>query len=305
LEAAFSSASLPGILSNVANKVLLEGFLQMDDTWKKIVKIASVNNFQQHLRYRMNGAFKFEKVGKDGELKHGEVSEQQFSQQVGTYGAMFALTRQMIIDDDLGAFTDIPRAIGIGGADAISDAVWSCLLSNPNQKDGKAFFSADHKNIVTGSDTDLDIKGLTNAELEFSKQERSKGRPLGIPAKILLVPASLKVAAEMLMKSLTVNETTTVNNPKPIVNPHAGKYEVVSTPYLSSAAFTGHSATAWYLFADPLRLAAIEVAFLGGQDRPTVERADADFNTLGVQFRGYIDFGVKEQDWRGALKVSG
>lgn len=107
------------------------------------------------------------------------------------------------------------------------------------------------------------------------------------------------------MKSLTLNETTAVDEPKPTVNPHAGKYEVVSSPYLSSAAFPGNSSTAWYLFADPLRLAALEVAFLGGQDRPTVERADADFNILGVQFRGYIDFGVKEQDWRGALKIAG
>ena len=40
-------------------------------------------------------------------------------------------------------------------------------------------------------------------------------------------------------------------------------------------------------------------------DRPTIERADADFNTLGIQFRGYIDFGVREQDWRGALKATG
>jgi hypothetical protein len=134
LEAAFSSVSLPGILSNVANKVLLEGFLQMDDTWKKIVKTASVNNFQEHVRFRMNGSFKFEKVGQDGELKHGSVSEQQFSQQIGTHGLMFALTRQMIINDDLGAFTDIPRAIGIGAADAISDAVWTCLLANAKQK---------------------------------------------------------------------------------------------------------------------------------------------------------------------------
>jgi hypothetical protein len=305
LEAAFSSASLPGILSNVANKVLLEGFLQMDDTWKKIVKIASVNNFQQHVRFRMNGSFKFEKVGQDGELKHGEVSEQQFSQQIGTHGTMFALTRQMIIDDDLGAFMDIPRGIGIGAADAISDAVWTCLLANAAQKDGKAFFSAEHKNIVTDATVNLDVNGLTKTELEFSKQERSEGRPLGIPAKILLVPSSLKVAAEMLMKSLTLNETTNSNEPKPVINPHAGKYEVVSTPYLSSAAFKGNSATAWYLFADPLRLPALEVAFLGGQDRPTVERADADFNILGVQFRGYIDFGVKEQDWRGALKIAG
>ena len=303
LEAAFSTVTLPGILSNIANKVLLEGFLQMDDTWKQVVKIASVNNFQSHTRYRMNGAFKFEKVGKDGELKHGEISEEQFTQQIGTHGIMFALTRQMIIDDDLGAFTDIPRAIGIGAADAISDAVWTCLLANGAQKDGHKFFSAEHKNLINDVKVTLSVDGLTAAELTFSQQERSPGRVLGIPAKILLVPAALKVAAETLMKSLTLNETTEKDKPKPIVNPHAGKFEVVSTPYLSSPAFPGNSTTSWYLFADPLRMAALEVAFLGGQDRPTVERADADFNILGVQFRGYIDFGVKEQDWRGALLV--
>jgi hypothetical protein len=149
---------------------------------------------------------------------------------------------------------------------------------------------------LNNGETSLSIDGLTAAELAFSKQERSAGRALGIPAKILLVPSSLKVAAETLMKSLTVQVTTEKNKTEPTINPHAGKYEVVSTPYLSSAAFPGNSATAWYLFADPLRLAALEVAFLGGQNRPTVERADADFNILGVQFRGYIDFGVKEQD---------
>ena len=127
LEAAFSSASLPGILSNVANKVLLEGFLTMDDTWKKIVKIASVNNFQTHQRYRMNGAFKFEKVGADGEIKHGSIGEQAFSQQVDTHAIMFSLNRQMIINDDLAAFSDIPRGIGIGAAEAISDADFNIL----------------------------------------------------------------------------------------------------------------------------------------------------------------------------------
>ena len=302
LEAAFSSASLPGILSNVANKVLLEGFLMMDDTWRKIVKISSVNNFLEHTRYRMNGAFKFEKVGPDGELKHGSVGEQQFSQKVDTHGIMFSLTRQMMIDDDLGAFSDIPRGIGIGAAEAISDALWDCVLSNAVQKDGKKFFSAEHKNLVSGAEAKLGIAGLTKAELAFSEQERVPGRPLGIPAKILLVPAALKVVAETLMKSLTVNETTETNQPKPVDNPHAGKFEVVSTPYLSAKTNKNGSATAWYLLADPRRLTAFEVAFLGGQERPTVERADADFSILGIQFRGFIDFGVKEQDHRGALK---
>jgi len=107
------------------------------------------------------------------------------------------------------------------------------------------------------------------------------------------------------MTALQVNETTTANKPKPSNNPHAGKFDVVSSTYLSNTSFSGASSSGWYLMGDPNRIPTIEVAFLGGVDRPTVERADADFNTLGIQFRGYIDFGVKEQDYRGALLMKG
>lgn len=305
LQAAFSTTSLPGILSNIANKMLLEGYNYIEDAWRKIAKLASVNDFKEHSRYRMTGSFKFEQVSADGELKHGKLDEQKFGQKADTHGIMFALTRQMIINDDLGAFTDIPRQIGMGAAESIADAVWGLWLGNPVQSDGKTFFHADHGNYAEGADTALSVDGLTDAEIKFGQQTKPNGRPLGMPAGILLVPTALKVAAEMLMKSTQLNETTTANKPKPMTNPHVGKFDVVSSVYLSNASFTGASSKAWYLLADPNRLPAIEVAFLNGVDRPTVEKTDADFNTLGIQFRGYIDFGVREQDHRGALKVKG
>jgi len=305
LQAAFSTTSLPGILSNIANKMLLEGYNYIEDAWRRICRIASVNDFKEHTRYRMTGAFKFEQVGPDGELKHGKLDEQKYGQKADTHGIMFALTRQMIINDDMGAFTDIPRQIGMGAAESIADAVWTLLLSNPVQADTKAFFSTDHANYAEGADTALTVDGLTAAEVMFGSQTRPGGRPLGIPASLLLVPTALKVPAELLMKSLLLNETTTANKGKPSANPHVGKFDVVSSVYLSNTSFTGASAKAWYLFADPNRLPTIEVAFLNGVDRPTVEKTDADFNTLGIQFRGYIDFGVREQDHRGALKMKG
>ena len=305
LQAAFSSASLPGVLSNIANKMLLEGYNYVEDAWRRIAKIASVNDFKEHTRYRMTGSFKFQQVGPDGEIKHGQLDEQQFGQKADTHGIMFALTRQMIINDDLGAFTDIPRQIGMGAAEAIAEAVWSLWLRNPLQSDGKAFFHADHNNYSEGADTALSIDGLTAAEVLFAQQVKPNGKPLGIMPSLLLVPPGLKVAAEMLMKSLQLNETTTTNKAKPATNPHAGKFDVVSSVYLSNTSFTNASNKAWYLLADPNRLSAIEVAFLNGVDRPTVEKTDADFSTLGVQFRGYIDFGVREQDHRGAVKLKG
>ncbi len=305
LQAAFSSATLPGVLSNIANKMLLEGYNYVEDAWRRIAKVASVNDFKEHSRYRMTGSFKFEQVGPDGELKHGKLDEQKFGQRADTHGIMFALTRQMIINDDMGAFTDIPRQIGMGAAEAIADAVWGLWLRNPTQSDGNAFFHADHGNYLEGADTALSVDGLTNAEVKFSEQIKPNGKPLGMPANILLVPTALKVAAEMLMKSIQLNETTTTNKPKPTTNPHVGKFDVVSSVYLANASFTGASSKAWYLLADPNRLPSIEVAFLNGVDRPTVEKTDADFNSLGILFRGFIDFGVREQDHRGALKLKG
>jgi len=305
LEAAFSTTTLPGILSNIANKMLLDGYNYVDDTWRRICKFSTVNDFKTHTRYRLTNDFKFQKIGDGGELKHGQIDEQKFSQKADTYGIMFALTRQMIINDDLSALTDIPRQIGMGAAESIMDAVWDLLHANPKQSDGLEFFHVGHKNYLAGTDTVLNVDGLTKAEVAFMEQTKPNGRPLGVPASLLLVPTALKVVAEMLMKSTFVNETTKENEAKPNQNPHAGKFEVVSTTYLSSPSVKNSSAKAWYLFADPNRLPAFEVAFLGGQDSPTIERADADFNVLGVQFRGYIDFGVREQDWRGVLKMKG
>ena len=36
--------------------------------------------------------------------------------------------------------------------------------------------------------------------------------------------------------------------------------------------------------------------FLNGQESPTIETANADFNVLGIQMRGFHDFGVSLQD---------
>jgi len=300
LRAAFSTTTLSGILSNVANKMLLEGYNYAEDTWRRICRIASVNDFKQHTRYRMTGSFEFQKVGPDGELKHGSVSEQTFTQQADTYGIMFGITRQMIINDDMGAFTDIPRQIGMGAGEAICDVVWTLLLSNPS-----SFFSSGHANYLEGADTAFGIDALTVAEVLFAEQTKPNGRPLGIPPSLLLVPIALKGLAQRIYTSQQVNETTTANKPKPVDNPHVGKFEPISSAYLSNSSFTGYSSAAWYLFADPNRLPAIEVAFLNGEERPTVQQVDAEFNMLGVLFRGFIDFGVKEQDYRGAIKMKG
>jgi hypothetical protein len=97
----------------------------------------------------------------------------------------------------------------------------------------------------------------------------------------------------------------TSNARTPISNPHAGKFRVEISRYLANALYTGNSTKAWYLLSDPNDLPLIEVAFLNGQEAPTIETATADFNVLGVQMRGYHDFGASLQDPRAAIKCKG
>ena len=304
IEAAFSTLSLPGILAPVANKLLLDGFLYVESAWRQIVRVGSLKDFKVHNRYRMTDDMKFQKVGSDGKLHHGALGEQKFTIQADTAGILFSLTRQMIMNDDMSAFTDIPRRIGIGGAEALAEAVWTLILSNPS-----SFFSAGNKNYLTGADTVLSHDALVAAYTAFLTQTKPNGRPLGIEPRILCVPAQLRVDADRLTTSRQLIASIATTGSKstlvPQDNQMAGKFNVASTAYLSNASFTGYSATGWYLFADPNILPAIEVGFVNGMEQPTVERAEADFSTLGVQFRGFMDFGVGMQDPRGALFIKG
>ncbi len=296
----FSTISLSGILSNVANKALLEAYSAVNSVASLICAQTDVNDFKQVTRYRMTGQGTFEKVGPDGELKHANLSEESYTNQIDTYGKIISMTRQMMINDDLGAFLQIPRILGRQSALAVESAVFTLLLSNPS-----SFFGSGNKNYQSGAGTALQISSLTSAEQLFADQTDKDGKPILITPAILLVPTALKVTAQQLMTETRVNETTTADKPKPANNPHAGKWQPLATPYLNSQGMSGGSATAWYLFADPADVAAMEIAYLRGQRTPTIESGETDFDTLGMKWRGYFDFGVAMQDYRAAVKSAG
>jgi hypothetical protein len=296
----FSTISLSGILSNVANKTMLAAYTAVESVVAMFSAETDVNDFKEVTRYRLTGNGVFEKVGPDGELKHAGLSEQAYTNKVETYGRMIALNRQMMINDDLGAFLQIPRIIGRMSALKREEAVFELLLANPSN-----FFSVGNKNFISGAATNLSIDSLTQAEQLFLDQTDTDGKPILLTPSVLLVPSSLKVTAQVLMTETRINETTTTDKGKPAVNPHAGKWKPVASPYLNAQGLTGGSAKAWYLFANPADVAAIEIAYLRGKRTPTIESGETDFNTLGMQWRGYFDFGVALQDSRAAVKSKG
>jgi len=307
IRAAFSSVSLPGILSNVANKKLLKSFDAQPIIATKLCSTGDLNDFKENDRFRLTDVGDLLPVGADGEIKDGGVTEEAAKNQLETYGKKFCLTRKMIINDDLGAFMKVPVAMGNRAARLIDQLFFSRLLKNPVQLDGKALFSAAHKNMLTGATSALSSDSLKKAIQLFLDQVDADGQPISVEPKFLLVPTALKHLAIELTRGATLITAGGADNViRPALNILADEnLQVVSSPYLANSAYEGASSTAWYLFGDPHQTDTWEIGYLKGKRTPTVERGETDYNTLGLWFRVYFDLGVREQDHRGMVKSAG
>ena len=307
IRAAFSSVSLPGILSNVANKKLLQSYEAQPVIATKLCSTGDLNDFKETERFRLTDVGDLLPVAADGEIKDGGLLEETATNRLETYGKKFCLTRKMIINDDLNAFMKVPVAMGNRAARLIDQLFFSRLLQNPAQNDGKALFHNSHRNILTGASSALSADSLKKAVQLYLDQVDADGQPISVEPRYLLVPTALKhLAIELTRGATLVMSGGAENTVRPAINVLADEnLQVVSSPYLGNAAYDGSSQTAWYLFGDPRTVDTFELGFLKGKRTPTIERGETDFNTLGMWFRVYFDIGVREQDFRGMVKANG
>ena len=299
IRAAFSTVSLPGILSNVANKKLLAAYRAQPIIADRLCAKADLNDFKVAQRYRLTDVGDLVQVAPDGEIKHGSLSEDGATNKLETYAKLFTLTRQMIYDDDLGAFLRVPAFMGARAARKVDQLFFARLTANPTQADGKALFHADHGNYSTGTSSALDLSSLKAGVAAFRKQKDGDKQPINVMPKFLVVPVDLEIAAEELVNGLQVVVAGATDVTRPAFNA-LSRYglQVVGSPYLTSA-------TGWYLFSDPAALPAFEIGYLRGKRTPTVERGTVDFDKLGISWRVYFDIGVREQDHRGVYFAKG
>jgi hypothetical protein len=296
----FSTIDVANIVAATANKFLHEGWMHVDQTPLRIARIKPVRNFHTHTTVSLTGALQYTEVGAAGEIKHGTLDDMTYTNQAGTYASMLAITRKDIINDDLGALTNVPKRLGRGGALLLNHIFWTEFLRGVTD----SFFSSGNSNINTGV-ADMSVGGLAATEAILMNQTDPDGKPVGFTPRIILVPPALKAAAMALCTSQGTVLITGASATLPNVNVFAGRFVVESSPYISNSSYTGATSTAWWMLADPNDEAVIEIAALNGRVEPTVDTAEANFNTLGVQMRGYCDVGVNFQEYRAGVHADG
>jgi len=286
------------LLENAMHKALQTAYAVTPDTWSRFCKVGSVSDFRAHGRYRTGSLGNLDKVNELGEFLNKSIPDgEKGSVTIGTRGNVINLSRQAIINDDLGAFIGLAADLGRAGRRTIEAAVYALLAENsgagPTMGDGKALFHADHNNITTSA-------AITMAALDLDRVAMASQTDVGgndfldLRPAVLLVPLALGGTARSINEAQYDPDTANKLQKPNIVN---GLFrDIVDSPRLSG--------NRRYLFADPNEAPVIEVAFLDGNQEPFVEQ-QAGFTVDGTQYKVRLDFGVAAIDYRGAVTNAG
>jgi hypothetical protein len=302
IRAAFSTSELSGIVGNVANKALQAAFQSAASIAERISRTRSHSNFHPHTVYSLVIGGELKPIAPDGELKHLTLGEESRTIQVETRGALLTVTRNDLVNDQLQALTDNAQALGKKAINSREKVLFTLFNATGA---GSSFFTTARKNYFEGAATNLSSDSLATAVRLFRDQVGPDGDPILVEPRILLVPTNLEVTAKELMNAQYILGPTSAKTPS--TNVWQGSFTPMVSPWLSNTTLTGASTTAWYLLADPQDVPVLEIAYLNGQQTPTVEffGLDTDPKVLGVTWRVYWDFGAGLAEYRAGVKSKG
>jgi len=291
------------VLENAMHKVLVGAYAMAPDTWSRFCGTASTSDFRPHNWYRMGALTSLDSVGEHGELDSKVIPDaEKDTFQTLSYGNTIGITRQVIVNDDVGAVMRFAGALGRAAKFSIEKTVYAQLNENsglgPDFGDGNPLFHTSRSNInatgsaisMAGLDADRVVMAL---QLDVNAVEYIDLRPA-----VLLVHTGLGGTARGIIGAEFDPDTTGKLQKPNIVK------DLVSDVVDSPRVLDGSSNLRRYLFADPNLAPVFLVSFLDGQREPVLDTQDG-WRIDGVETRVRFDFGVDVVDYRGTVTNAG
>lgn len=282
------------LLGGVGQRILRAAYDQAPTTFQLWARRASnLQDFRIRNVIGVSGDTELKKLNEHGEYTYGSLSEDGTGYKAMSYGRSLAITRQMLVNDDLDAFARVGSRFADSARRLENRLVYQQILGNPAMSDGKALFHASHNNLGAAA---LDLDGLAAGRTLMRKQKNGTGQDaeqLNIAPAYLLVPSDLETKAYQFTSSnYTPTEAGQVNEFR------AGgrtALEPIVEPLLDS------DPTAFYLLANSGQIDTVEYAYVDGYEGLRVETFASE-DVDGIKLRATLDFAAKAVDWRGMVK---
>lgn len=285
------TGDFPLLLASAGNRVLRKSYDSYKGGLRRACRQSTVRDFRAKQNLALSEAPKLEKVNEFGEFKRtSKMGEMMESYKLSTWGKIFGITRQALVNDDLDAFGQMAAKFGVSAAEFESQALVDLLASNPTMSDGNALFHASHGNLAAGPAA-MDSNSLGAARLALRMQKGIDGKtPIDVTAKYYIIPAALELAFDMLTIPLPGASKGAD------ANLFSGSFEKIVDPRLDA-----YSTKNWYMSADPDLFDTIEYSYLEEQPGPQIVTREG-FDVDGMEIKVYLDFGCGAVDWRGMYK---
>lgn len=280
-----SDSDFPLLLSNLANKHLLKGAGAVDQSWRELTSETSVSDFKDINGIGTGEITSFEELAPGGEYKYTTLAENGEKYRVKTFGKAIAFTRQMLMNDDLRALTEVPNKLGAAAARTENELFYSFFEGAHTMADGVALFHNTHKNL--GSNTGITNDAITKL-MQLIEAQKDGNAPLELKGQFIIAPVEYKVLLQQLLTQINATKAADINI-------HAGLYKLITSSYLTSGKI--------FAAASKDLVDLVEVAYINGQKGVYLEE-QIDFKTDGVHLKARIDVGMKPMSWKGLSKVT-
>lgn len=295
-----SESDFPNIFENLLHKTLINSFNGVEATWRAFCKTGTLSDFRPHNRYGFGGFSDLLPVDETGEYQDGTFSDAEKESITGkSKGRILNLSREMIINDDMGVFVSVAQKLGQAAGRTLEKDVYALLALNggagPAMNDGFHLFDAAHHLNVAATPAIVGTDSFDDVRVGLGSQMDPSGNDfLSLQPAIWLGPLKYKGDADVVNGS---KYNVDVSSKFEIPNKAYGMFrQTVGTPRLGG--------TAWYAFADPNVEAVIEAAFLDGVQEPQIA-SETSFRSNGVSWRVLYDYAVGAVGWRGARRNAG
>lgn len=282
-----STSDFPLLLGAAVGLELRQAYAAAPSGVRQVARQTTARDFRAKRKIGLGDAPALEKVAQGGEFKHGTIGEEGEAYRLETFGRIWGVSRQAMVNDDLGAFTDVTRRMGIAAREAENAALVALVTANPVLSDSVAVFHADHGNL-TGTYAAPSVAALGAARLAMRRMKGIGGQPIDVTPAFLLVPPELEIDAEKALAEIAAAKADDAN-------PFTGKLKLLVDPRLTDA-------DQWYLVADPAAAEGLEFAYLEGAPGPQIETR-AGFEVDGFQIKCRLDFGAGWVDFRSWHRV--
>lgn len=291
-----TTSDFPRILGDAVRRAVLRGYEDVPEVFDQFTRAISVADFRKTSLAGLGQFVGVDIVREGGEYKYGTFSEMGQEVQLEKAGALFSITDEAIINDDLNMLDSIPRRMGAGARRNLGDRVFALLTGNPLLTDGIPLFHADHNNLVTPGSA-ITTSSIDGMRVLMATQRDSTGRTIRVPLKFVVVPVGMGGTARTVLESQFEIGATSRNNTAP--NIVRNSFTVIEDPRLDA-----EDPNAWYGIADPAVIDGIVIAYRDGIQVPRVTQKEG-WNVDGVEFKVRLDAAPAIADYVGLAKNPG